>query len=83
MSHDIRFAEYFVVVRDDDQEIVASTKTLEWAEAVRDAAERDTGEAHRCLPATQELAENFTDWAWRTETIERDGIPTELAVIDR
>jgi hypothetical protein len=83
MTFGFRPIEYFVVVRGDNNEIVASTTTLAGAEAVRDSAEQESGEPHRCLPASPELANAFLDWAWRTETVHRDGVPIEMAVIDR
>ncbi|QWT22036.1 hypothetical protein KPL74_08520 [Bacillus sp. NP157] len=83
MKSRIRAAEYFVVVRDDDQTIVASTMTLAGAMAVRDKTVRESGDGHSCLPASQELAEEFTSWRWRTEIVERDGIPTPVAVVAR
>jgi len=74
---------FYVIVRVDDQEIVASATDLDQAEAERLAAEKESGEDHQVLLATQELAESFTDWAWQTTTIVRDGTEIEMAIIDR
>lgn len=74
---------FYVIVRVEDQEIVASAADAGQAEAERLAAEQETGEEHQVLLATQELAENFKDWAWQTTTIMLDGTEVEMAIIDR
>lgn len=74
---------FYVIVRVEDQEIVASAADAAQAEAARVSAEQHDGEEHQVLFATQELAENFTDWAWQTTTVIRDGKEIEVAIIDR
>lgn len=74
---------FYVIVRVEDQEIVASAADADQAEMERLAAEKETGEEHQVLLASQELAENFSDWAWQTTTIMHDGTEIEMAIIDR
>lgn len=74
---------FCVIVRVDDQGIVASAADVDQAEAERLAAEEEAGQERQVLLATQELAENFTDWSRQTTTIMRDGIKVEMAIFDR
>lgn len=74
---------FYVIVRLEDQEIVASAADAKQAEVERLAAEQESGDEHQILHATKELAENFTDWAWQTTTIVRDGMEIEIAIVDR